>query len=268
MNNLPAQLKQLRAKRAVTQDQVADAIQVSGSLIAAFETNRLIPKPDTAKALDGYFETGEEVQKAASEARKNRRPAPSWFLPWEKVEETASTLRYFQGTLIPGLLQTEAYAREVFARTGLHTDEKVASEVALRMERQAAILDREDRPTFIFILDAATLHCGPPEIAKEQLLHLADVGARPNIFIHVVPAYAALHGGRSGSISLANIEGGSMVGLLEDFFEDRVEVEPARVSSMDRLWHAIAAVALPCDQSRDLILRLVDDHDDSAADLA
>ncbi|MEV4626099.1 Scr1 family TA system antitoxin-like transcriptional regulator [Micromonospora sp. NPDC049523] len=268
VNNLPTRLKQLRAERAVTQDQLAESIQVSSSLIAAFETNRLVPQPDTAKALDEYLGTGNEIQRAAAEARKNRRPAPSWFLPWRKVEETAATLRYFQATLIPGLLQTEAYAREIFASTCLHTDEEVTNRIASRMERQAAILDREDRPAFIFILDAATLRCGPSAIAKDQLLHLADVGARPNVFVHVIPDYAALHAGRSGSITLANIEGGSMVGLLEDFYEDRVEADPARVIGMDRTWHAIAAVALPCDQSRDLILRLVDDHDDSAADLA
>ncbi|MEV4625563.1 helix-turn-helix transcriptional regulator [Micromonospora sp. NPDC049523] len=268
MNNLPARIKQLRAERAVTQDQVADAIQVSSSLIAAFETSRLVPQPDTAKALDEYFGTGDEIQQASAEARKDRRPAPSWFLPWRHAEETAATLRYFQANLLPGLLQTEAYARAVFASTGLHTDEEVASRVALRMERQATILDREDRPTFVFVLDAVTLRCGPPRIAKDQLLHLADVGARPNIFVHVVPDSAGLYAGRNGTFALATIEGGNMVGLLEDFYEDRVVAEPSRVTGMDRTWQAIGAVALPCDQSTNLILRLVNDHDDSAADLA
>ncbi|MFI6763333.1 helix-turn-helix transcriptional regulator [Micromonospora sp. NPDC050417] len=269
MNNLPARLKQLRAERVVTQDQVAEAIQVSNSLIAAFETNRLVPQPDTAKALDDHFGTGNEIQKASVEARKNRRSAPpSWFLPWQGAEETAATLRYFQATLIPGLLQTEAYARAVFASTGLHSEEEVESRVALRMERQLAILDRRDRPTCVFFLDAATLRCGPSKIAKEQLLQLSDIGARPNIFVHVVPDSAGLHAGRSGSFSLATIEGGKMVGLLGDFYEDRVVPAPALVTGLDRTWQAIAAVALPCGQSRDLILRLVNDHDDSVADLA
>ncbi|WP_422768790.1 helix-turn-helix domain-containing protein [Plantactinospora sp. WMMC1484] len=268
MSNLPARLKELRAERGVTQDQVAEVVQVSKSLIAAFETARHVPRAETAVCLDDYFGTGTEIQKASAEARANRKPPPSWFRPWRDLEETASTLRYFQATLIPGLLQTEAYARAVFASTGLLTDDEVLDRVVLRMERQATIIDRPGRPSFVFFLDASTLRCGPPEIAKDQLLALADVGARPNVFVHVIPDEAGLHAGRSGSFALATLEGGGMVGLLEDFYEDRVIVEPGRVAGLDRTWQAIAAAALPCAQSRDFILRLVDDDDDRTAALA
>ncbi|MEE6260011.1 helix-turn-helix domain-containing protein [Plantactinospora sonchi] len=268
MSNLPVRLKELRADRGITQDQIAEAVQVSKSLIAAFETARLIPKDDTAAAIDAFLGTGDEIQELSAEARKNRRPAPSWFRPWQDVEETAVILRYFQATLIPGLLQTEAYARAVFASTGMLSDDEVAGRVANRMERQAAILDREDRPSCAFIIDAAALRCGPPEIAKDQLLHLADTSARSNIFVHVVPDSAGLHAGRSGSFTLATQDGGGTVGLLDDFYEDRVVTDPARVTGLERTWQAITAVALPCDQSRNLILRLVNDHDDPAAELA
>lgn len=252
----------------MTQDQIADVVQVSKSLIAAFETNRLAPQQDTAAALDAFFGTGDEIQKLSIEARKNRKPTPSWFRPWRDVEETAVILRYFQATLIPGLLQTEAYARAVFASTGMLSDDEVAGRVANRLERQAAILDREDRPAFAFIIDVAALRCGPPEIAKDQLLHLADTGARPNIFVHVVPDSAGLHAGRSGSFALATLEAGGGVGLLDDFYEGRVTAEPTRVTGLERTWQTITAVALPCDQSRDLILRLVNNYDDPAAELA
>ncbi|MDG4791186.1 helix-turn-helix transcriptional regulator [Micromonospora sp. WMMD1102] len=275
MSNLPTRLKGLRAERGVTQDQVADAVQVSKSLIAAFETSRLSPKQDTAAALDAFFESGDEIQKLSTEARKNptearknRRPTPSWFRPWRDLEETAVILRYFQATLIPGLLQTEAYARAVFASTGMLSDEEVAARVTSRMERQAAILDRADRPTFAFIIDAAAPRCGPAEIAKEQLQHLADTSSRPNIFVHVVPDTAGLHAGRSGSFALATMDGGGAVGLLDDFYEGRVVEEPSLVTGLERTWQTIAGVALPCDQSRTLILRLVNDYDDPAAELA
>ncbi|GIG85077.1 transcriptional regulator [Plantactinospora endophytica] len=268
VSNLPVRLRELRAERGVTQDQVADAVQVSKSLIAAFETSRLAPQQDTAAALDAFFGTGDEIQKLSAEARKNRKPGPSWFRPWRDVEETAVILRYFQATLIPGLLQTEAYARAIFASTGMLSDDEVAERVANRLERQAAILDRADRPAFAFIIDAAVLRCGPPEIAKEQLLHLADTGARPNIFVHVLPDSAGLHPGRSGSFALATLEGSGAVGLLEDFYEGRVIAEPTRVTGLERAWQTVSAVAFPRDQSRDLILRLVNDYEDRAADLA
>lgn len=239
---------------------MAEAIQVSDSLIAAFETNRLVPKPDTAATLDAYFGTGDEIQKASIEARKNRRPTPTWFRPWREVEDSASMLRYFQATLIPGLLQTEAYAHAVFAASGTLTADEVASRVAYRMERQSAILDRDQPPFCVFILDESALRCGRPEIAKDQLKYLADASDRANLFVHVVPDAAGLYVGRSGSFALGTMLGGGMVGYLEDFYEGRVIDEPTRVDGLDRTWQAIAAVALPCDQSRDLILKLVDER--------
>ncbi|WP_326560604.1 helix-turn-helix domain-containing protein [Micromonospora sp. NBC_01796] len=259
MNSLSARLKQLRAERAVTQDQVADAIQVSSSLIAAFETNRLVPQPDTAATLDGYFGTGDEIQVTSTEARKERRPAPNWFRPWREVEDSASLLRYFQATLIPGLLQTEAYAQAVFAGSGTLTADEVASRVAYRMERQSGILDRDQPPFCAFIVDESALRCGRSEIARDQLKHLADASDRTNLFVHVVPGAAGLYVGRSGSFALGTMLGGGMVGYLEDFYEGRVVAEPTRVGGLDRTWQAITAVALPCDQSRDLILKLVDE---------
>ncbi|WP_422769742.1 helix-turn-helix domain-containing protein [Plantactinospora sp. WMMC1484] len=258
MNTLPVILKRLRAERAVTQDQVAEAVQVSGSLIAAFETNRLVPQADTAERLDAYFGTGDEIQKASAEARKQGRPSPQWFRPWRQVEDTATTLRYFQLSLIPGLLQTEAYARSILD-SGLRSAREVEEQLAARMERQLAVLDRDDPPVCSFVLDVAALRCGDPQLTKAQLLHLADTGARPGIFVRVVPETVGMYPGRSGPFALGTLDNGGMVGYLEDFFEGRVLAEPGRVTALDRTWQAVSAVALPRDQSQDLILGMVRD---------
>lgn len=258
MNNLPMSLKRLRAEKGVTQDQVAEAIQVSGSLIAAFETSRLVPQADTAERLDAYFGTGTEIQDASAAVRRQGRPAPAWFRPWRDVEDTAPTLRFFQVSLIPGLLQTEAYARSVLD-SGLRGPREVDEELARRMERQAAVLDRERPPICAFILDAAALRCGARDLIKDQLIHLVDVGERPHVFVHVIPETVGMHPGRSGPFALATLETGGMVGYLEDFFEGRVIAEPGRVTDLDRTWQAVSAVALPCGQSRDLILRMVNE---------
>lgn len=258
MSTLPTTLKRLRAERAVSQDQVAEAIQVSKSLIAAFETSRLAPKTDTAERLDAYFGTGEEIQKAATEARKQGRQAPQWFRPWREVEETATSLRYFDLSLVSGLLQTEAYARSVLD-SGLRNAQEVDEEVARRLARQAAVFDREDPPVCSFVLDAAALHCGDPHLTGTQLRHLADTGTRPAVYLRVVPESVGMYPGRSGAFALGTLHGGGMVGYLEDFFEGRVHAEPNRVTALDRMWRAVSAVALPCDQSRDLILRMVKD---------
>lgn len=256
MNNLPALLKKLRAEQGLTQDQVGEAVRISGSSIAAFETGRQIPQPDTSVRLDEVLNSGDQVQRASVDAREAARPG--WFRAWAGAEERAATLRYHETSLVPGLLQTEEYARSVLDN-GLRGLGEVEEKLAVRMERQAAILDRENPPTCAFTMDAAALRCGPPDVAKQQLEHLVDIGKRSNIFIHVIPESAGVHPGRSGSFALAMLDNGAVAGCLEDLLEGRTVTDAQTLIELDRLWHAISAVALPCDQSRDLILKMVNE---------
>lgn len=98
----------------MSQDKVAAAITVSKSLISAFESGKLIPQEDTAKDLDKLYGTGDEIQEKAEHVRKDLRP---WLRPWTEHERQAGLLRCWEPMLIPGLLQREAYMRELFAGT-------------------------------------------------------------------------------------------------------------------------------------------------------
>lgn len=262
MSKISVALKNLRAERGLTQNQVAAAIQVSNSLIAAFESDRLVPRPDTAKRLDDCFGTGEQFQQMSAEVaeqrQREREQQPTWFRPWREAEDSAATLRYFHVNLIPGLLQTEEYARAILD-SGLHRQQEIEERVAIRMERQRAVLEREHPPACAFVLDAAALRCGGRKVAKEQLLRLVEVGERSNAFVYIVPDEVGLHPGRSGSFALATLDAGGVVGYLEDFFEGRVITDAARVTGLDRMWQAVSAVALSCSQSRDLIMKMVDE---------
>lgn len=262
VSNLPGLMRQLRSERGVTQDQLAEAIRVSKSLIAAFENHRLIPQPDTARHLDEFFGSGEQVRKAAAEAAEERQlereQQPTWFKPWREIEELASTLRYFHNSLIPGVLQTEEYARSVLD-TGLREPEEIERQLAIRMERQAKVLNRTDPPACAFILDHAALRCATTAMAKQQLTRLLEVGERPRTFIHLIPEQVGMHPGRSGAFNLATLDSGYAAGYMEDLFEGRVFTDSARVTRLDWTWQAVNAVALNVDQSRDLIVKAVNE---------
>lgn len=244
----------------MTQDQLAEAVRVSKSLIAAFENHRLVPQPDTARQMDEFFGSGEQVREASAEATEERRvkreqQAP-WFKPWREIEELATTLRYFNNSLIPGLLQTPEYARSVLD-TGLRDQEEIERQLEIRMERQAKVLDRADPPACAFILDFAALRCATPAMARKQLSRLVEVGERPRTFVHVIPEHVGMHPGRSGSFILATLGEGIAAGYMEDLFEGRVFTDGGRVTGLDWTWQAVNAVALNVDQSRDLILKVV-----------
>jgi Predicted transcription factor, homolog of eukaryotic MBF1 len=252
-NGLPRVLKFLRAMSGLTQERVAERLNVSTSLIAKFETGRLVPMPDTAAQIDKLYGSGDLVQELSADAR--RSGPPEWFRQWPDLEREATSLRYHQPTYVPGLLQTEAYARAVLT-TGLLTPDEVEANLAIRLERQVAVFTREKPPVCTFIIDELALLRGDPAVMKEQLLHIAEMAERPRIFIHVVPRSAGLYAGQMGYFVLASLPGGGDAAYLEDPVGGRVISDPEKLDEFSCLWDAVHSVALPRDMSQDLIRRM------------
>lgn len=247
-------MKFLRATNGgLTQERLAERLNVSTSLIAKFETARLVPMPDTARNLDEVFGSGDLIQELAAEARK--AGPPEWFRPWPDLEREATSLRSHEPTYVPGLLQTEAYARAVLA-TSLLTPDEVEAHLAIRLERQAAVFGRDKPPVCTFMIDECALLRGDPAVMKEQLEHLVELSARPRLFVHVVPRSAGFYAGQMGNFVLAALPGGGEVAYLEDPVTGRMVTDPDKVAGFVCTWDAIRSAALPRDMSRDLIRRM------------
>ena len=135
----------------------------------------------------------------------------SWWIGYRDIaspavlqligHETAARIsRTFEPLLVPGLLQTEEYARTVIRqfKNGLAADH-VEDLVGLRMRRQE-ILDQPDPPTLFFVLDEAVVSrlVAGDAIMRRQLRTLADIAARPNVTIEIVPFTAGIHPGLTG----------------------------------------------------------------------
>ncbi|AVT38043.1 DNA-binding protein [Plantactinospora sp. BB1] len=241
----------------MTQDQTGAVINVSASSVGAFENGRMVPMPDTAKALDELFNTGDEIQRLSTEARAEAQ-AP-WLRPWTDNERRATLLRWFEHSLIPGLLQTADYARAILS-AGPNRPAVVEEWTASRLARQAAVFDRDDPPTLSAIIGESALRFGNQSIMKDQLEHLVDIGDRSTVHIRVVPQGAGLHAGLTGAFVVATLPGGSRLGYLDDQLRGRVVADADEVGDLDLTWESLSAVALPRDQSRDVILRVIDDY--------
>ena len=254
-NGVPRILKFLRALHGgMTQEQLAQRLHVSTSLIAKFETARQIPMPDTAEQIDQVFDSGTLVQETADDARKTA--PPEWFRPLAEVEKDALTIRQYEPNVIPGLLQTEEYARAIL-HSGILTPAKADEYLTVRMTRQSDVLRQDDPPVCQFIIDENALRRGDPEVVRRQLEHLAEVGTDPRILIQVTPASAGWHPGQNGQMTLATLRDGSSVGFVDDQVAGRLVTDPRLVADLERTWQAICGVALPRDQSRELIMKLV-----------
>jgi hypothetical protein len=129
---------------------------------------------------------------------------PSWFEPYLGLEEAASIIRNYEVQFVPGQLQTADYARAVI-RLGYPeaAEEEIDRRTALRVSRQQ-VLNRPDGPRFWAVLDEAVLRrpLGGPGVMRDQIDHLIQAAARPNLTVQVVPFRAGGHPAAGGPFSL------------------------------------------------------------------
>lgn len=185
-----------------------------------------------------------------------RRAYPGWFVGWPDKEAQARRLRSFEPLVVPGLLQTEAYARAILSTRMGATREELDEAVAGRLERQR-ILDRKHPPELWVILDEAVLRrpVGGPDVTQDQLVRLVEAGQRPNIAIQVIPFGAGAHEGlRGGAFVVADFDTAAAPIAYQDaassgqIIEDAAEVDTLAVT-----WDTLRLDALPRTASISLI---------------
>ncbi|MEU0809220.1 helix-turn-helix transcriptional regulator [Streptomyces sp. NPDC005970] len=188
---------------------------------------------------------------------------PVAYKDYLTLESDAESAHIYAPGLIPGLLQTGAYAREIIAATAMtHTTEEVMALAEVRKTRQA-ILTRLDRPIKLWaVIHEAALHqrfAAHPSLMREQLRHLLDMIELPNITIQVMPLTATPHPGMLGLFHvvrfpepwptvayLENIRGGEFVEGTED------------VKLFETAFERIVAAALSVDDSGETIRDLLE----------
>jgi transcriptional regulator with XRE-family HTH domain len=267
------ELKAYRNAQGWTQADLAARITYSESLIAQVETCRRAPSRDLAKALDKLFATpgfSEETPDSPGTpgtfgrlaAKLRNLPFPASFRSFAPYEAEAVALYAFEHSLIPGLLQTEAYARAVLSTRPNTPEDETDSLVAGRLARQA-VLWRDDPPAPILwaLVDEGVLYrpVASPEVMHAQLLYLAEVSQRPNVSVQIVPYSAGGHTGLLGACTVADLEGRSIVNL-EDIADGRVTDDAATVSQVTLRFNSLRSDALPKGASRELIVRVAEEQ--------
>jgi len=202
---LGIELRRLREHAELTCEDVGQRLECSGTRISRMETGRISVRPgDVRELLEVYGVSGAEADSLVQLAREARRKGwwhtygrvlPTWFEAYIGLESEAVRLHDFQSLVIPGLLQTEDYARAVL-RAGPHarSSAEIDRQVALRMERQK-ILSQAEPPDVWVVLSESVLrvHVGGPAIMRAQLRQLAGVAERPNITLQVLPLATVAH---------------------------------------------------------------------------
>jgi transcriptional regulator with XRE-family HTH domain len=207
---LMTELKRLRETTGLTQEDVAGQLDWHPTKIMRIETGRTAPHPNDVRVMLGLYGVADNgvlagLLKLAKDARQR-----GWWYSYKDVllsrfelflglESEADTIRDFELSMIPGLLQTDDYARELIRGLMAFDAAEIERRVELRMARQQ-ILASDDAPHLWAILDEAAIRrvVGGQAIMKAQLLHLAHLAEHGRTTIQVLPYSAGPHPGQAG----------------------------------------------------------------------
>jgi transcriptional regulator with XRE-family HTH domain len=210
---LGVRLRRLREARRISVDEAAYVLRGSPSKISRLENGRVSVKERDIFDLLSFYGVTDEAQREelrAMAARANSHGwwhgysdiLPGWFEEYIGLEEAATQICAYEVQLIPGLLQTEDYARAV-TLLEYSNPKEINRRVSLRMTRQA-ILYRPKPASLSVVLDEAALRrpMGGSSVMRTQLRHLIEMSQRPNVTIQVVPFKVGGHPAVGGPFSV------------------------------------------------------------------
>ncbi|MFF0308141.1 helix-turn-helix transcriptional regulator [Streptosporangium sp. NPDC004379] len=211
LRRLASELRRLREEAGLSQTEVAEKTDVNLATLHRIETAKAKPQLRTLTALlDAYGVTGDRrtglvaLQKEAKQRgwiHGFEIDLPDKYSAYIGLEAEAREAINYESLFIPGLLQTEDYARAVMrgVRPTI-TDDEIETRIAARLHRQA-LLESETPLRLWAILDQAALSrtVGDDAIMRDQLTHLAQQAQRPHITVQVIPFSAGAHPGMPGS---------------------------------------------------------------------
>lgn len=252
-------VKKLREQRNWSREELAVMIGHTASTIVNIETGYRAPTPAQAESLDRAFGLPETLTDI--EERLRGLPFSAGFRPFTPYEAEATVMWFFGITIIPGLLQTADYAREILARHPDVTPELVDERLDGRMKRQK-ILDKPDPPKLRVMLDQGVLHraIGGPKVMAAQLRHLASLARRPGITIQIVAE--TTHSGLTGAFVVAETPD-RRVAYLETAVDGETTEDPGVVAELDVRFDNLRSEALRGSESMALIERVIDGYEQS-----
>ncbi len=249
---LGAQLRRLREARRLSLEEAGNVIRASHSKISRLETGRVGFKDRDIVDLLTFYGITDEKEREALRALASKANSPGWWHDYSDVlphwfeayvglEEAASQIRAYEVQFVPGLLQTEDYARAV-TMLGYSNPKEITRRVGLRLARQA-LLTRPDPPSLWVVLDEAVLRrpIGGLTVMRAQLEHIIEMSQLPNVTVQVVPFTAGGHAAAGGQFSVLRFGEYDLPDvvyleqLTSSLYLDKREIVDSYLAVMERL---------------------------------
>ncbi|MEU0226820.1 helix-turn-helix transcriptional regulator [Streptomyces sp. NPDC006284] len=261
-------LRHFREAAGLTQEGLAARIPCDRSHVARVEAGSRVPQDTFAKTCDELLGAGGVLGRLWG--RIDWYPEvehPDWFRRRAEMDAVAVALREYQERVVPGLLQTEAYARALFSR--LAGGEELDERVRARLSRQQRLWV-DDGPLYVVVLDESCLRniIGGSGVMRGQCAHLLEAGHRPNIRVQVAPAGLLGLLRPSGSMSLIKLPDGREWVYSESLDRGHFSDDPTVLARHSRTYDVLRADAPSARESAALIRDAMEryEHHEQARD--
>jgi transcriptional regulator with XRE-family HTH domain len=258
-----AELRYYRTRTGLSQKDLASRANVSHDVISKIETGERPPAEDFPPRLDAVpdLDTRGALTRLWDHLKRGQKQRlHGWFQQWADIEAEATVLRSYEPLIVPGLLQTEDYARAILSARPDGNLDDLEEQVTARLARQA-VLDRPDAPQLWCVLDEGVLHraIGGSKVMRSQLYRLADVAEHPKTTIQVIRSGGA-HAGLLGGFVVADLDGRPPVAYLETAAEGQVSDSPSVTGHVAIRFDRLRAEAESWAASRDLIRKVAEER--------
>lgn len=270
LRRLAAELRRLRASAALSREDVTEQTGINSATLYRIETAKTRPQTRTLVALLKLYGVDDQqrehlvaLSKQSTEQgwlRSYHSDLPEEYTAYISFEAEALGVRNYESLFIPGLLQTEDYARAVIRGVlPMANQQEVDDRVRARMERQG-VLSKAQPLKLWAIMDEAALRrlVGGGKIMQAQLRHLLDVTREPHVTLQVIPFSIGAHAGMPGSFVLMDFADPMDTDLIyiDSMAGDLFLESEADISRYSIIFDNLRAVALSPDSSVELVANI------------
>ncbi|WP_156727940.1 helix-turn-helix domain-containing protein [Streptomyces apocyni] len=257
MKTFGAVVQALREHMGLSRAELGALVGFSKHTVASIELGRRMPDEVFVEETEQATGNTGALRNAAKHLARQPGLA-AWFRLWAKLEQRALALYTYECRLIPGLLQTQAYARTLFAnQLPPLGDEQIEAQLAARVERQRLLRERQNTD-YSFILEEHLFlrRTGGVEVTRELIDHVLDVATIRNVRIQVMPQVRENHAGLDGPMQLLETPEHKWHAYCEGQRSGLLISDPKEISVLQMRYATMRSQALTLEDSVSLLQRM------------
>ncbi|WP_033281923.1 helix-turn-helix domain-containing protein [Streptomyces sp. NRRL F-525] len=253
-----AVVQALREHAGLSRVEFGEKVRYSKHTVESVELGRRMPDDSFVELGEGATGNTGALRRSAKFLTRGEAGLAVWFRRWARLEKIAVSLCTYECRLVPGLLQSEGYARAVFEGTiPVATDKELEDLLAMRQKRQRMLFERPKVP-FSFIVEEHVFRrrFGNAEQMREMYDHVLEQSAPRNVTLQIVPLEGGLHACLDGPVRLLETREGRRFAYSEGQQNGRLITDVKEVSLLQQRYDTLRSQALNPQDSRGLLERL------------